>query len=160
VSAEDTALIARYGTKAYTEAGDLPWAGKNDAEAIAQLVLSQRAERLPIASVRLVGNNSDRLSNMMGRELSDRVTLVDAETGLDRDFYIEQIEHTVSDAGLMNVTTFGCEALAELPADVFILDEGELDVNKLGSVGIDDPGSIFIFGDSTQGALGTGMFAH
>lgn len=160
IMAQDTTSIAQYGVKSYSDATDLPWAGKNDAEAIAALVLAQRGERLPIVSVRMTGDDSDRLTSMLGRDLSDRITIVDSETGLSRDFYIEQIEHTISEAGLRHETVFGCEALPLVPTDVFVLDVGELDVNHLGLVGLDTAANVFVLGDATQGQFGTGLFAH
>jgi hypothetical protein len=160
VTAEETVSIENYGIREFPDSGDLPWASRSDAEAIAELILSQRAERLPIVSVRLFGNDETRVRQMLERQVSDRVTIVDDETGLNREFFIEQVQHNVIDGGKYHETVFGCEAIPALPTGVFVLDVSELDVGQLGSIGLDDPETIFIFGDATQGQFGTGLFAH
>ena len=51
VFADDSESIRKYGRKSYTQ--DAPWVNVHDAEAIAEVILAHRAERLPIASFRV-----------------------------------------------------------------------------------------------------------
>jgi hypothetical protein len=163
VHAEDADSIGtpeqpRYGRRSWPN--DAPWAGVNDAEAIADLILAQRAERLPIVSVKLVSANDTRLTQMLSRDLSDRITIVDAATGLNDDFYIEQIQHSVSE-GLFHETVFGCEMVPATPTGLFRFDVAGAGFNdgKFGGTGLDDPDTIFLFDSATQG-FDDGEFAH
>jgi hypothetical protein len=161
VQAEDSTSISRYGRRSYTQ--DAPWVGINDAGAIAAILLAYRAERLPIVSFRMVSGfngNPTRMAQMLSRDLSDRITVVDAETGLNDDFFIERIEHTISDAGAVHETVFGCEKVPTQVANVFILGSatrGVLGTNRLGKAGLDDPATVFILG---SGVLGTNLLGR
>jgi hypothetical protein len=159
VHAEDSTSIDRYGRRSYSQ--DAPWAGIHDAEAIAQVLLAHRAERLPIISLRMVNGSDTRLTQQLSRDLSDRVTIVDAETGLNDEFYIERIEHTISEAGKFHETTFGLEKAATIPANVFRFDTAGQGFNDgvFGQQGLDDPDLMFRFDTAGQGFDG-GVFAH
>jgi len=136
VKVEDSASIAKYGRKTYPN--DAPWADVNDATAVANLVTIKRSERLPIASVRLTGGTEAILSQQLARDLSDLVMVVDAETGLNDPFYIEQIQHSISGGGAGNrmlETVFGCEKVGPAtddPATVFTFDSSAFDVGTFG----------------------------
>lgn len=138
-SASDSTSITAYGRKQGPDnVGD---ASYEDAKSIASLLVASRKDRLPIVTFDLVGSNSTRLTECFNRDLSDRVTVVDAETGLNDAFFVEQMSHAVTEAGLLHTTTFGCE---KVPS---------------GS-GLDDPTTVFIFDHATQGKFGTGRFAR
>jgi hypothetical protein len=138
VSITDSASIGAYGVKTYPDPAD--WANTYDAEAVAQIIVSQRAQRLPTVDVRLLGASTTTLGHQLARDLSDRVTIVDAETGLNGDFYLEQINHSITGAGNRILEThFGCEKIGPL---------------------VDDPATVFIFGSPTNGKFGTGLFGH
>jgi hypothetical protein len=156
---EPTSVIA-YGLKTWPDTAKL--ACIEDARAVGDIVLSYRAERLPIVSFDIIGDRDSRLEQCLGRDLSDRVSLVDGETGLDRDFFIEQIAHKIPLGGLFHITTFGCEAVPA-PADTpFIFDDannGKFGTGKFASMPLDEATGIFIFDHATQGKFGTGKFA-
>jgi hypothetical protein len=138
VTATDSASITAYGSKAGPDGAGA--ACYEDAQAIANLAVAYRAIRLPIVSLDVIGSNATRLAQCFGRNLSDRVTVVDAETGLNRAFYLEQITHKIIQAGLLHTTVFGCEAISTNGA-------------------LDSPTGVFIFDHATQGKFGTGKFA-
>lgn len=138
-SASDATSITAYGSKSGPD--DAGGASFEDAQAIAELAVAYRSTRLPIITFDVVGSNDTRLAQCLDRDLSDRVTVVDAETGLNDGFFIEQITHNISQAGLRHVTTYGCE---KVPA----------------GAGLDDPSTIFIWDHATQGKFGTGRFAR
>lgn len=117
-----------------------------DVKAIAQIMLAHRAERLPIVTFTLKrrDDNVIRYVHMLSRDISDRVTIVDAETGLDNDFYIERIEHDIADLGHFHTTEFGCEKVPNQVVGAMQLDIGVLDTNVLGREGMDDPTTVFI----------------
>lgn len=160
VSAEDTTSIAKHGRRTYDE--DVPWLGRNDAAAIADLILGQRAERLPIVRIRTVNSSSTALTQQLARDLSDRVRIIEAETGLDSEFYIDQIEHRISENALLHETVFGCEEIATLPGNVFMFDVTGRGFNDgvFATTGIDDHTKVFRFDHATQGQFDVGVFGN
>ena len=149
--AEDTASIAKYGRRTYS--GEAPWAGVEDAQAIADTILAYRAERLPIVNLRVVNGNDTRWTQQLSRDLSDRITIVDAETGLSGDFFIERIEHRISDAGLFHETVFGCEKVPTAGTSLFRFDVAGAGFNdgKFGATGLDNASTMFRFDTASQG---------
>jgi hypothetical protein len=109
VTVEDTASQAEYGKRA-PESFDAPWLSFNDAGAVAAAMLAHRAQRLPVVTIHLTGGNDTIMTQQLARDLSDRITIVDAETGLNSAFFIERIQHEITGAGSqMHETTFACE---------------------------------------------------
>jgi hypothetical protein len=162
VSAIESTSVSKYRTRSYSR--DVPWAGVNDARAIVDLILARYAERLPIVTFRVASGtngNSTRLLHQLARDLSDRVTVVEAQTGLSDDFFIERIEHTISEVGRLHETTFGCEKAPTPPASPFTFDVSGRGFNDgvFGAVGLDDPTTVFIFDHATQGKFDTGLLA-
>jgi len=152
--------VAAYGLKTWPDSTKL--ACLEDARAVGDIVLSYRSERLPIVSFDVIGDRDSRLQQCLGRDLSDRVTIIDGETGLNRGFFIEQIQHRIPLGGMFHVTTFGCEA-GPGPGDTpFIFDDannGKFGTGKFASMPLDEATSIFVFDHATQGKFGTGKFA-
>lgn len=137
ITASDSTSITAYGSR--SGQNDVGSASVEDAQAIADLTVLTRKVRLPIVQFNVIGSNLTRLTQCLVRNLSDRVKLIDAETGLNRDFYIEQITHNIIDAGKLHTTTFGCEAVST-------------------AAGLDSPTDVFIFDHPTNGKFGTGKF--
>ena len=160
VGSDDTTSQQRYGKRSWT--ADAPWAGVHDAQAISEIIMALRAERLPAVTVRLTGGNDAILAQQLQREVSDRVTIVDTETGLNRAFYVERITHSVRPAGsTLHGTDFGCEAVPTVTANVFTFDDatlGKFDTGAFGGAGLSDPSKVFIFDHATQGKFDTGVF--
>jgi hypothetical protein len=139
ITASDTGSITQYGlrslpgvaqatvwnTQTPTWAQQAPvWANQNDAAAIASLIITQRAHPLPDVQMRVVNANTIRLQQQLYRALSDRITIQDIGTGLDADFFIEQIGHTISQGGRIIETIFGCEKVVNMqPAGLFRFDD-------------------------------------
>lgn len=119
----DATSISQYGSRA-PEDFSTPWLSWEDARAVAQVMLNYRAQRLPVVTIRLTGGNDTIMTQQLARDLSDRVTLIDAETGLNAAFHIDRIEHTITGAGSqMHETTFACEkALPGAAPNVFRFD--------------------------------------
>lgn len=137
VSATDATSITTYGSKSGPENAGA--AAYEDAQAVASLAVLYRKNRLPIVQLDMKGSNNTRLTQCLTRNLSDRITVVDAETGLNRAFFVEQITHNILEAGLLHVTTFGCEAVPT-------------------TSGLDDASTVFIFDHANNGKFGTGKF--
>lgn len=160
ISKSEPTSIASYGLKTWPD--DAKLACIEDARAVGDIVLAYRAERLPTVSLTIIGDRDSRLGQCLGRNLSDRVTVVDGETGLNRDFYVEQIEHKIPLGGLFHITTFGCEAVPVPGTSPFTFDDatnGKFGTGRFATMTLDDPTGIFIFDHATQGKFGTGRFA-
>ncbi|MFI6819716.1 hypothetical protein ACIBJE_02040 [Micromonospora sp. NPDC050187] len=160
VEAEDSTSIADVGRRSWPSGRAPTWASLPDAIAIANMILAYRARRLPTVSITLRGGGVDRLREQLARDLSDRVRIVDPETGLDADFWVEQIEH--SSSRLDHTTTFGCEQIPTPAGNPFTFDRSGrgFDQGTFGDIGRDDPATVFIFDHPTQGCFDVGLFAN
>ena len=56
------------------------------------------------------------------RQVSDRITIVETQTGIDNDFWIERIGHSIQAAGKHHVVTFGCSKAALSASSIYVWD--------------------------------------
>lgn len=149
---EDTASIATTrGARPYRPPS--PWHNVHDGPAIADLILGKRAERLPVVSWTVTNGSPEQLTQQLARDLSDRVHVVDDESGFDDEVFIERIEHSITDDGLTHTTRFVGEKIRTLPGNVFRFDDATRGFNDglFAPTGIDDPDTVFIFDRVGQG---------
>jgi hypothetical protein len=170
VSAQDAVSIQRHGQR--SNPNDAPWANANDAAAIAQLLLAHYAQRRPTVSLRLVSSDSAHLLQILTRTLSDMITIRHAELGLDAEFHIESIEHTIARIPSDEETATGCETRVHyatlgcertglvVPPNPFTFDVAGLgfDDGVFDPSAADNPDAVFIFDHPTQGAFDIGRF--
>jgi len=109
VSAADSASVTAYGTRGLPAGTDMSWCSAQDAAAVTSLILTQYAARRPIVTIPVRNANSTRLTQMLARDISDRVTVTDTQTGMNADCFIENIKYTMSEGGRFMETQFGCE---------------------------------------------------
>lgn len=154
VVATDPVSVTENGVKSHE--GDMPWANLNDANAVSAIILGQRGQRLPIVSITVKNANATRLTQILTRDLSDRVRIVETETFTDHDFYIEKVDHDIKDIGASHDVTFSCERVRTQVSPVFTFDSASqgFDAGLFGLDGIDDPETVFILDAS---ALDTGL---
>lgn len=155
VVAEDQSSIAKYGRRSLPDSRDPKWPSLGDGQAIAQIILGQRSERLPTMTVTMVSANPTRVTQQLTRNLSDRVHITESHTGMDADMFVEQIGHTITQGGTEHKTTFGLEKAPAQITGVFILGSatsGVLGTNKLGKRGLASPSTMFVLGTSVLGA--------
>lgn len=161
VQREEPVSINAYGRKSWPY--DAPWASIHDAAALGEIVIGQRAERLPAVSAKLVNYNDTVLTQQLARDLSDRVTIRDVgTTGLDADFYIEQISHSIHGSGnRVHETTFGCERAPTQTANAFRFDVAGHGFNDgtFALTGLDDPAIMFRFDGTSGHRFDEGVFA-
>lgn len=137
-TATNAASIDKYGTQLLRRSSDHYL---SDAVALdaARWLLEQRREVVPrLRSIVVEGGSDDSLwTQMFTREIGDRITVVHTfpgAFGLDREFIIEGIRHSIVD-GLTRHTTEWLLSAADVP-DWFVLDSttrGILDTNRLAS---------------------------
>ncbi|WP_329336059.1 hypothetical protein OG252_13015 [Streptomyces sp. NBC_01352] len=170
VSAADSVSIQRHGQR--SNPGDAPWANQNDAAAIALLLLAHYAQRRPTVSMRLVSSDSDHLLQILTRTISDMITIRHGELGLDADFHVESIEHTIARMPSeeeaetdcetrVHYATLGCERTGLIvPPNPFTFDVAGLgfDDGVFDPSAADNPDNVFIFDHPVQGAFDVGRF--
>lgn len=154
VLAEDADSIAEYGRRSFPD--DLPWCGVADAQAVLDTAVAMRSRPLPIITARFqVGNKASKAAQLLSRDLSDRVTVIEPETYTDGDFFIESIAHDIS-SEFDHAVTFGLEAASpdfEVPADTafrFDTTGKGFDQGTFGS-GLTLSATVFRFDTSGQG---------
>ena len=156
ITMTDAPSITKYGLRDLPY--DAPWANANDVIDLLQLIVLQHADRLPIVQITLAGTNEMRLTEQFARDLSDRVTIVESELGLNADFFIERIIHTIDTD--LHTTTFGCQKALAPIANAFILDSSQLDVGRVGKTGFIPTGTLFVLDNGSQGILGTNVLGY
>lgn len=148
VSVSDAVSVADYGPRSFP--GDLPWCGAGDAYAVLSSVVTQRAQPLPIVTARfMVGKNYARGTAVLPCDLSERVTVVESETFLNDDFFIESIAHDLTGEEDHSVT-FGLEFAPTISALVARADLTGADEGVAGN-GMDDPALLARTDDTTPG---------
>jgi hypothetical protein len=159
IAVTDEPSVADYGYRSYPT--DLPWCNQYDADAVLQTAVSYRAQ--PLATVTasfLIGEDDDRATALLPRNMSDRVTIVEPETQLNHEFFIENFVHDLS-AEFDHKVTFGTEMIASGISPQFRFDTtgAGFGDGKFGN-GTDDPALMFRFDNSTVGhRFDSGLFA-
>lgn len=156
VTVEDVASIAKYGRRTQENSQAPNWVGLYDAQAIAEILIGRRAERLPTLTTTMVSTNaasSLRQAQIFNRELSDRVHVIEPHTGMDTDCFIERITHSIGQGGTEHRATF---ALEKIPTDVsspFTFDVAGLGFNdgKFQALGVVPGADVFLFDAASQG---------
>jgi hypothetical protein len=168
VTASDAVSIAKHSARSNPD--DAPWAGRHDAFAIAQLFLAHYAERRPTVKLRLVSSDSAHLLQILTRTISDLITIRHGELGLDADFHIENLQHTIArmpaddESGCdqrVHYTVLGCERSGLIvPDNPFTFDEAGagFDDGVFDPTAADNPETVFIFDHPAQGQFDFGRF--
>jgi hypothetical protein len=127
VTSSDSASITDYGQRGIPANSDIVWVSRYDAQGIADLLVLQRKQPLTQLTVRF--NASDlqqsRLNKVLSLDLSDRVTVVEPETQVSGDFFVESIAHTISGVHEHEVI-LSLEAVPSSPTGVFIIGTSTL----------------------------------
>jgi hypothetical protein len=166
VAAADSTSIARHGQRTYPD--EAPWAGQHDALAVAQLLLAAYSERRPTVSLRIVSSDLAHHLQVVGRQISDLITIRNGELGLYADFFIENVQHTLARMvdqddcpGPVHYATFGCERSGVVvPDNPFRFDVAGagFDDGVFDPTVADNPEDVFIFDDATRGQFDFGRF--
>lgn len=148
---KDRTSIKKYGEQVYNEG--MPWANRNDVQALENIIIGVRAERLPVIHATVNNDNTERFTEALTRELSDKVHIVETETFTDHDFYVEQIKHTITEGGHYHTTEFGYEQARTQPTGVFTFDDPARGFNDgvFGYDGISNPSNLMILGQTNLG---------
>jgi len=159
VSEEDISSINAY--REQTWPNDLPWAGVYDARAIAQRIVSTYATNRPVVTFEVEALNDTYLTQILARKISDRITVRNDAIGVNRDFHVERIVHTVKQLGVRHTVQFTCEVTDPVqPATALTFDVAGKGFNQgaFGINGIDNAATMFRFDVPGQG-FDQGRFA-
>lgn len=143
VSASDSTSITDFGARAFPN--DLPWCNAYDAQAVLDLTVSARAQPNPIIEVRfMIGQDKVRSAAILSRDMSDLVTVVEPETSLSGDFYIERFQHDLT-GEIDHSVTIGLEMAPTRPSPIARTDTFGAGTDQGFLAGtFDDPDSIAI----------------
>lgn len=109
---EDSTSVTTYGPQ--TQSEGFPWANLNDMDMISQIILGQRADRLPVVHINLNNGHPIRISHMLNRKLSDRIHIEEMlQTFMNDDYFIEVLDHEIRYMDNNHVLTLGCEKARE-----------------------------------------------
>lgn len=160
---QDTASIGQHGERSYPE--DAPWADAQDAAAIANMILLHYAQRRPTVQLRIVTSDPSHYIQVLQRTVSDRIHIVNGEMGLDDDFFVERVTHTISRMNApgrppVHSVVLGCEKQLETVANPFTFDKrgAGFDDGVFDPIQSDNASTVFIFDHPVQGQFDTGLF--
>lgn len=159
LSASDSDSITDYGARSLPDS--IPWVGLGDARAIVDTVVAQRAQPLPVVTVRFpLGRNATRAAAVLARDLSDRVTIVEPETAVNGAFFIESIAHTFTGED-DHAVIIGLEAAPTAQTGVFRFNGavGERFDEGVFGDGQDNPANMFRFDGTSGHRFDEGVFA-
>jgi hypothetical protein len=148
---EDASSIGRYRRRTWPHPA--PWVNVYDARAIAQRIIAIYATPRPSVTLSIVDLDDTYVQQIMGRVISDRVTIRNDEIGLNTDFLVEGITHTIRQFDV-HTLTLHCEiAEPAQPANILTFDVAGKGFNDgaFGITGIDAPATMFRFDVAGQG---------
>jgi hypothetical protein len=123
-----SASIAKYGDHPYNPGirNEINAAFAQDyCNAVVYLYKDPR----PTVSLEIFGTNDTLKLQQYSREVSDRITIVEPQTGLNADFFIEKPSHNAIGSGLVK-TRFGCEKA--IPNNFMVFNEIVLGTSLFG----------------------------
>lgn len=159
VKQDPASVSVHRGVKPYRYPGQA--INAEDANALADLIVGRRASPVPVVTLTVVNGTADQLVQQLSRDLSDRIRIVDSESGVDASFFIERIEHSIRDEGNTHETQFSCEKVPATPGNLFRFDTAGAGFNDgvFGMSGLDDPSNLFIF-DTAGHGFDQGLLAN
>lgn len=109
-SVDTSASQGKYGLKKLgTNWTPWPYIDANVGRDFCNAIVNAYQEPRATVTVTIKNANATRLTQQLAREISDRVTVQESQTGISGDVYIERIKHTITEGGLFHTTEFGCE---------------------------------------------------
>jgi hypothetical protein len=161
ITSSDAGSIGRYGG-----ANDWPsdfepvWANRYDAQALADRIVAVNADNRPRITFTVVAFNDRYTSAMLRLRISDRITVRNDVLGVNADFHVERLEHTVSRLTTHRLTISAVRAEPTQPANAFTFDGAGkgFDQGLFATAGIDSASTMFVFDLGGQG-FDQGVFA-
>jgi hypothetical protein len=163
IEREDSGSISLHGERSYPDSA--PWANANDADAIAGMILLHYSQRRPTVQLRITTEDPGHFLQVLQRTVSDRIRIVNGEIGLDDDFFVERVTHTINRMNVagkppVHSVVLGCEKQLRLVTNPFTFDKrgAGFDDGVFDPVQADNASTVFIFDDPIQGQFDVGLF--
>lgn len=118
VTTDNTSVITNTVSAAssITAFGRQVWAGStraeipvNTAQDLVNAIVGRYQDPRPIVVITVSNANATRFVQCLTREISDRITVVEGQTGANAPYWIEHIAHAIRQGGMYHETRFGCE---------------------------------------------------
>lgn len=126
---DTSASIAKYGVQSWNSSYR-PDIAVNVAQQLVNGVVS--IYQNPRAQLSVTVNNATpgRQRQHLEREIGDRVTVRESQSGTEMDVWISRIQQQITHGGASHVVTFGCDQV--FPQSYFVLDTSALGTDVLG----------------------------
>jgi hypothetical protein len=160
VSEEDISSIGTHTRQTWPK-DRLPWANVYDARAVAERIVAVYATNRPTVTLAIANLDDDYMTQILARRISDRITIINDSMGLNADFIVERITHTIRKLGGIHRLELGCQVADPVqPSNIFTFDVAGKGFNDgaFGIDGIDDPDTMFMFDVAGRG-FNDGVFA-
>lgn len=106
--------ITDYGERPYRASGLYEEIDPNVLLDFANAVVAQNKDPRSVVTFSVVNGDATRLLEQLTREPGDRVTLIESQTGVSADFWIERVAQELPGGGDVFETRFGARAVTEL----------------------------------------------
>ncbi len=103
--AEDTASQLAYQKRTYELEGQ-HMTDSNKAQDFANYAIGKYKDPRAEITVSLMNQDAATLTQILSREISDRITIVNTKLGVSADYFIDYMEHDISMSGLSHTVTY------------------------------------------------------
>ncbi|GAA0528844.1 hypothetical protein GCM10010172_06820 [Paractinoplanes ferrugineus] len=132
---------------------DAPWCTPYDAQAIANRIVAVYSIERPRVTFTLTNFNDRYLSKILSLRISDRITVKNDVLGVNRDFYVERLEHRIARLQVHEVTVTAVATEPVQAANAFTFNVAGRGFNDgaFAVDGIDNAATMFVFDQAGQG---------
>lgn len=103
--AEDTTSQTAY-QKRTLELGGKYLDDTTQAEGLVRVALGKYKDPRKEIGMTVMNQDAATLAQILNLEISDRITVVNTSTGLNADYFIDYMQHNISEGGLMHTVTY------------------------------------------------------
>jgi hypothetical protein len=153
VSAEDASSVARSGRNSWPNAP--VFANVYDAQAIADRIVTLYASNRPVVTFDIENTDAAHFAQIRQRQVSDRITIRDDTLGLNDEFMIEGVKHTIRKWSRHRLT-LTCEVPAPAqPENIFTFDVAGkgFDDGLFAANAMDNANNVFMFDPPDQNKM-------
>lgn len=145
--------------------GDAPWAYFYDADVLVNKIVNVYGQARPSVSFEIDGVvSAATLTEVLGQQISDRITVRNDDHGVNSDFMVERLTHTIRTLGVRHRLKIDAEVVEPTQAvNPFTFDTSGkgFDQGQFGMDAVSNAATMFMFdtaAPTTQG-FGAGVFA-
>ncbi len=91
-----------------------PEIGVEVAQDLANAIVGIYQDPRPAVELTILPGHEGNRVQQLAREVSDRITVIEKQSGMNGPVFIERIGHTIRDQGIDQVTVFGCEKASDV----------------------------------------------